>query len=199
MTKKKGTTQKSSQSKSQPDLTRPLSKWRIKELHAFAQEHGIELKKGTVKEMQEQIESLNKRGEIKLPNEGKRGGAREGAGRKPNTELERMKILRENAENHALEETIVVIKEGTTIKEVKMTRDLALLDVLFTEGMKRKNITAIKEYFDRTRGKSRQPVEHSGEIKTEDQYIPDDPATMKAYETYKKERKKLIAQGYYGE
>lgn len=100
---------------------------------------------------------------------------------------------------HALEEVPITVTTDGQTKSIKMTRAQALLDMLFTEGIRRKNVTATKEYFDRTRGKARQPIEHSGEIKTEDQYIPDDPATIKAHEVYMAERKKLIAQGYYAD
>jgi len=126
-----------------------------------------------------------------------RGGAREGAGRKPSEERERLLTLQEQAEEHALAEVPIAVTVNGETRSIKMTRAQALLDMLFTEGIKRKSIPATKEYFDRTRGKARQPIEHSGEIKTEDQYIPDDPATIKAHEVYIAERKKLIAQGYY--
>lgn len=150
-------------------------------------------------------EKLKKSSEISLKKpkksyykkKGGNGGAREGAGRKPNAEKERLIILEERAENHALEEVDVALTSKQGIKMVKKTRDVALLDVLFTEGLKRKNIQAIREYFDRTRGKARQPVEHSGKIETEDQYVPDNPALKKAHEVYMEETKKLIAQGYY--
>jgi len=139
--------------------------------------------------------------EKKQGNQGekKHGGARQGAGRKPSADRERLITLQEQAEMHALEEVPIAVTMNGETKNIKMTRAQALLDMLFTEGIKRKSIPATKEYFDRTRGKARQPIEHSGEIKTEDQYIPDDPATIKAHEVYVAERKKLIAQGYYAD
>lgn len=200
MTNKKGITQKSSTSKSQPDYTRPLSHWRRIECEEYAKEQGIELTSTTVKRMREELENLNKKGKIEFPhNNNKQGGSRKGAGRKPDAEIERLNILKERAENHALEEVDIRVVDGTTIKKVSKTRDLALLDTLFNEGFKNKNINAIREYFDRTRGKARQPLEHSGTINTEDQYIPDNPAIQNAYEVFKKERRKMIAKGYYGE
>lgn len=152
------------------------------------------------------MKTLKKDDEIKNTEKNKqrnvtvgRGGAREGAGRKPLAERERLITLQEQAEMHALEEVPIAVTMNGETRNIKMTRAQALLDMLFTEGIKRKNVTATKEYFDRTRGKARQPIEHSGEIKTEDQYIPDDPATIKAHEVYMAERKKLIAQGYYAD
>lgn len=152
--------------------------------------------KNTKKSQIEKIEK-NKGNQSKRDGRRNNGGARDGAGRKPNEDRERLNTLKDMAELHALEEVGVKITTAQGIKEVKKTRAGALLDVLFSEGLKNKNIPAIKEYFDRTRGKATQPVEHSGEIKTEDQYVPTDPALKKAHEVYIKETKKLIAQGYY--
>lgn len=150
-------------------------------------------KKATTKK-HTNLDNLKKDKENK---KGKHGGAREGSGRKPSAEKERLQQLKEEAEMHAFGVVDVAITEGGETKKVKMARHIALLDVLFQEGLKRKSIPAIKEYFDRTRGKSVQPIAHSGEIKTEDQYIPDDPAVEAAHNAYMTERKKLIAQGYY--
>lgn len=144
------------------------------------------------------LENLEKK-QVNQGEKKKHGGARQGAGRKPSEDRERLITLQEQAEMHALEEVPIAVTMNGETRNIKMTRAQALLDMLFTEGIKRKSIPATKEYFDRTRGKARQPIEHSGEIKTEDQYIPDDPATIKAHEVYVAERKKLIAQGYYAD
>lgn len=155
--------------------------------------------KATKKTVEKTVENVEK----KQGNQQKRnpyknnGGARPGAGRKPSAEKERLQQLKEEAEMHAFGEVDIAYTEGGTTKKVRMARHIALLDVLFQEGLKRKSIPAIKEYFDRTRGKAVQPIAHSGEIKTEDQYIPDDPAVEAAHEAYITARKKLIAQGYY--
>lgn len=159
-------------------------------------------KKGTTRKSSSpkaKTEKLKKSREISSAPKGKNGGARPGAGRKKSSEIERLVVLKEQAEEHALQEAEITVTTAKGAQLIKMQRSLILLDVLFNEGVKRKNIPAIKEYFDRTRGKARQPIEHSGEIKTEDQYIPDDPATKKAHEVYVAERKKLIAQGYYAD
>lgn len=158
-------------------------------------------RKATKKTAKKKLEKLEKntvnQDEQVEETKGQHGGAREGAGRKPAEDRERLQTLKDKAEDHALEEVAIAVTEGGTTKKVKMARHVALLDVLFQEGLKRKSIPAIKEYFDRTRGKAVQPLQHSGEIKTEDQFIPDDPATEAAHEAYMKTRKRLIAEGYY--
>lgn len=194
---KKDNSKKSPQKSNEVDITRPISKWRRKECEHFAKQEGIKLKGKTVSQMRKELDNLNKKGEIEFPNDNEHGGARDGAGRKPSAEKERLVLLQERAENHALEEVDVALMSAGGVEMVKKTRDVALLDILFSEGLKNKNITAIREYFDRTRGKARQPVEHSGKIETEDQYIPTDPALQKAHQVYMEETKKLIAQGYY--
>ena len=162
-------------------------------------------KKGTTRKgstSKAKTEKLKKVKTISTKPKGKNGGARPGSGRKPSPELERINRLKDEAEQHALQEIDAPVYDADgkkTAKTIKMARSVALLDLLFTEGLTNRNIPAIKEYFDRTRGKARQPIEHSGEIKTEDQYIPDDPATKKAHDVYIAERKKLIASGYYVE
>lgn len=157
-------------------------------------------KKATKKSTKKSLEKLEKNtGNQDTKKKGTHGGKREGAGRKPSEDRERLNTMKDMAEIHALEEVQASIIVDGKAQSYKATRHQVLLDVLFDEGMSKRNITAIKEYFDRTRGKSVQPVEHGGEIKTEDQYLPDDPATIAAHEAYKKERKKLIAQGYYGD
>lgn len=196
---KKDNSKKSPTKPDEADFTRPISKWRRIECEHFAEQEGIKLKGKNVAKMRSELKNLDKTGVIKLPMENGHGGARENSGRKPDAEKERVQQLTLHAEQHALEEVDVTLTSAKGIEIVKKTRDIALLDVLFTEGLKNKNISAIKEYFDRTRGRARQPVEHSGEIKTEDQYVPTDPALKKAHEVYMKETKKLIAQGYYDE
>lgn len=162
-------------------------------------------KKGTTRKSSSpkaKTEKLKKAKKISTKPKGKNGGARPGSGRKPSPEIERINRLKDEAEQHALQVVDIPTygADGKKLKKtIKLARSVALLDVLFNEGIENKNIPAIREYFDRTRGKARQPIEHSGEIKTEDQYIPDDPATEKAHAVYVAERKKLIASGYYVE
>ena len=85
----------------------------------------------------------------------KKGGKREGSGRKPMAGKKELVDLKTQLEAHASE--LVDIQMGE--KVIKMTRLLALMNILFTEGFKNKNIQAIKEYLDRTLGKARQPIE----------------------------------------
>ena len=163
----------------------------------MATKKGTTRKSSSKKATTKKIEKIEKKQGNQSDKRKKNGGARPGAGRKPSAEKERLVQLKEEAELHAFGEVAIAVTEGGVTKQIKMARHIALLDVLFQEGLKRKSIPAIKEYFDRTRGKSVQPIAHSGEIKTEDQYIPDDPAVEAAHNTYMNERKKLIAQGYY--
>jgi hypothetical protein len=152
-------------------------------------------KKATKKTTKRKIEKIEKKQGNQSDGRKNNGGAREGAGRKPLEERERLNTLKDQAELHALEEVEVAIVEGGVTKAVKMQRAHALLDVLFSEGLKRKNISAIKEYFDRTRGKARQEVDLSGEIQTQDQYTPTDPALRAASEAYKEALKQQIING----
>jgi len=154
-------------------------------------------KKATKKTSKKKLEQLEKNGLVQDKPKSSHGGARANSGPKKNDARERLNTLKDQAELHALEEVPITVTVNGQAQNIKMTRAQALLDMLFTEGIKRKSIPATKEYFDRTRGKSRQPVEHSGAIKTDDQYIPDDPAVEAAHNAYVTERKKLIAQGYY--
>lgn len=87
-------------------------------------------------------------------------------------------------EQHLFEEVEVVITEraGTTRVEKKSTLQ-AMLDTLRQEGLKNKNVAAIREYFDRTLGKAKQEVEYSGDMQAEEQRPPTkaEKAAAKAY------------------
>jgi len=91
----------------------------------------------------------------------------------------------EMKEEHLMEEVTVTTlnRETGTVKSVKKTRFRAILDMLSHEALTSKNVSAAKEYMDRTIGKSRQEVEHSGEIKVEEQRLPTkaERAAAKAY------------------
>lgn len=115
------------------------------------------------------------------------GGKREGSGRKPDVELAKIELLKTRAIEHAFQKQEVVITTARGQKIVEMERDIALLDMLFTEAIRNKNVRAASEYFDRTRGKASQPVEMSGSLKVEDQYVPEeDPALQAAIDAYNK-------------
>jgi len=115
------------------------------------------------------------------------GGKRDGSGRKPDVELAKIELLKTRAIEHAFQKQEVVITTARGQKIVEMERDIALLDMLFTEAIRNKNVRAASEYFDRTRGKASQPVEMSGSLKVEDQYVPEeDPALQAAIDAYNK-------------
>jgi len=115
------------------------------------------------------------------------GGPRPGAGRKPDPEIAKIELLKTRAIEHAFQKQEVVITTARGQKIVEMERDIALLDMLFTEAIRNKNVRAASEYFDRTRGKASQPVEMSGSLKVEDQYVPEeDPALQAAIDAYNK-------------
>ena len=95
-----------------------------------------------------QIEKIEKVDQRK-----KNGGRRSGSGRKslvPKEEIERVKKL---IEQHSME---------TDPKDKKKrARILRLLDTLYEEGVKRRNISAIREYLDRQLGKSKEHIDHT--------------------------------------
>lgn len=154
-------------------------------------------KKVTKKTIKKQTEKTEKKQGNQIETKGKNGGAREGSGRKKNEDRERLNTLKDEAELHAMAEVNVAVTEGGVVKSVKKQRAHALLDVLFTEGLKHKSIPAIKEYFDRTRGKARQEVDLSGEIKTSEQYTPEDPALKAASDAYAQAIRQQVIDGTY--
>lgn len=94
----------------------------------------------------------------------KNGGKRAGSGRKPAVDKHVLLTVKEMIAKHATEE--IEVQPSRTSKElVKKSRYLILLDVLFEEGTK-KNIPAIKEYYDRTLGKVPQPIKGDPDDRT---------------------------------
>jgi len=87
---------------------------------------------------------------------GKNGGYRPGSGRKPlmdKKEIERVKGL--------------ISQHGLQIDESdlhKRTRMLRLLDTLYEKGVNKQDVAAIREYLDRQLGKSKEHVEHTGNL-----------------------------------
>ncbi len=77
-------------------------------------------------------------------------------------------------ENHLMElvEVTTINRETSKTTTTKKETMLAILDMLRHEALKNKSIPAAKEYFDRTLGKSKQEIEHSGEIKVDEQRLP---------------------------
>lgn len=137
-------------------------------------------------------ESNEKGAPIEYTKDGRRkspnmGGKRKGAGKKKRDDRPVQRTLTEIAESHATEvvEVQVINKTTNTADVVRKTRSEAILDMLYTEAVNRKNIAAAREYHDRTRGKPKQELEHSGEIKTDKQRAPTkaEIEAAKAYES----------------
>lgn len=86
---------------------------------------------------------------LEKPKKSSWGGKRKGSGRKPlmnKAELDRVKEL--------------IGQHGAEIDPLrKKERSLAILDVLYEEGVSKRNIMAIKEYLDRQLGRSKQGVD----------------------------------------
>ena len=78
------------------------------------------------------------------------GGARLNAGRKPNRDKEAVRKMKSKIEQHGLKTEVINGK--------KQSRVEILLTVLFREGAKG-NVSAIKEYFDRQVGRSKESIE----------------------------------------
>lgn len=100
------------------------------------------------------------------------GGAREGSGRKKNKEKESVRSLMQRVEVHANE--VVGLKLKDTNKIIKKQRILFILDVLYNEAVNKRNIPAIKEYLDRTMGKSKQSIEYEDKNTSELEQIKKD-------------------------
>jgi len=152
------------------------------------------------KATKKKLENLNSTQDKTSSKGSNHGGARKGAGRKPGQTADQQRLtgLKEMAELHALEEVDVPMMVGGQAKMVKMTRTKAILNMLWTEAVMKKNIQASKEYGDRTRGRARQEIDMTGEIKTADQYTPEDPALAIAQKAYADAIKNQIVNGEYG-
>lgn len=83
--------------------------------------------------------------------------------------------LIEARKQHVNEEVEIQILDRSkpgNIRIEKRTRLVAILDMLAQSALKDKDVSAAKEYLDRTIGKTKQEIEHSGEIKVEEQRLP---------------------------
>jgi len=83
--------------------------------------------------------------------------------------------LIEARKQHVKEEVEIQILDRSkpgNIRIEKRTRLVAILDMLAQSALKDKDVSAAKEYLDRTIGKTKQEIEHSGEIKVEEQRLP---------------------------
>src|SRR4051812_39288599 len=86
----------------------------------------------------------------------KKGGYRAGSGRKPLVSKEEIERVNNLIEQHSV--------EIDPQDKKKRARILRLLDTLYEEGVKKRNIAAIKEYLDRQIGKSKEHVELKGNL-----------------------------------
>jgi len=114
----------------------------------------------------------------------KNGGRRTGSGRKKSEELLAIKGLKEKIDDHKSEliDITKVSQKGKKTIE-KKERLLAMLEMLFQEAYHRKNVSAAKEWFDRTLGKAPQSFELSGSVENREQRVPT-KAEMKAASAY---------------
>ena len=89
-------------------------------------------------------------------------------------------------ETHLFEEVTVTThnRETQEFRSEKKTRFRALLDMLSHKALTEKDVPSAKEYMDRTLGKAKQEVLHSGEIKTDEQRVPT-PAEKAAAAAYR--------------
>ena len=106
-------------------------------------------------------------------NKKKWGGSRVNAGRKKKTENVILEELNEEIKNHKskLVDVTNISQEGRE-KIEKKERLLIVLEVLFQEACLRKNISAAKEWLDRTMGKAPQTLEHSENTSPIEQRVP---------------------------
>ena len=114
------------------------------------------------------------------------GGARKGAGRKPRKASITYEKLTELCELHAQEviEVRVLDKQTKKYKTEKMSRAHALLNALFERALHKKDVPAIREYFDRTMGRARQQISLDGNVNINEQRQPTQAEieAAKAYE-----------------
>lgn len=104
----------------------------------------------------EKLKNVKKKGYKK---KGGNGGRRSNSGRKPLELDERRRSLKKSWENFALEEIEVSrLDRGTQeVRKDKVQRQRVAQEALF-EKVKEKDVAAIKEFNDRTLGKSKQPI-----------------------------------------
>lgn len=90
------------------------------------------------------------------------------------TSLSKDPKVTEMRNHHMMEDVEVTVRDRKTneIKSSKKATMLAILDMLRHEALQNKSIPAAREYFDRTLGKAKQEIEHSGEIKVDEQRVP---------------------------
>lgn len=110
----------------------------------------------------------------------KNGGARENSGPAPKEEKLIESGLKDLIDAHA--QTDYEWQQNKKSGIVRKARALLLLDKLFELGLKRGNIQAIKEYFDRTLGKAPQPLTGDTKNPLAIRVISVDPAIAEKYD-----------------
>jgi len=187
-------TAKTKSKPSQAKRPKHRKEWKRPHWVSYALEVGIEdAGKKTIAEIKSVLKHMIAEGEL----ENQRGGEREGAGRKKATVLEAITSSQEMIAEHATTEIEVKVLDeenpGET-KKVKMTRTQALMAKLFAEGIKG-NVSAANSYLDRHLGRAKQSIEHSGEIKTEEQNVPtrEESAAAAAYEKALEEGRPVLS------
>lgn len=112
-----------------------------------------EKSKKSVSDKTEKLKKSTKRKKSQYVKKGGNGGARQGSGRKKREDLEVVKKIKEIIEMHGIEE--VYVQKGGKVE--KLTRVAVLLESLYREGANG-NVQAIKEYFDRQIGRSKESL-----------------------------------------
>lgn len=144
-----------------------------------ATEVGIpEADKMTVAEIRASLKKLKEQGELE--------DGRKNNGRPTIDVIKMQQHAVELVAEHAMTEVEVLIKDHDNPgepKRVKMTRVEAIMTKLFTTATGG-NVAAMTAYLDRYMGKAKQAIEHSGEIKVEEQNqpSPEEVAAARAYE-----------------
>ncbi len=145
-----------------------------------AGEKGIS--KMSMRQMRKRVCELKKERRIREDDRIDNGGTREGSGQ---VSIEKEPLVHEIKRDHVFEEVEIVITDRRTgqAKTEKKKRLIAMLDMLAQEALQRKNISAAKEWLDRTLGKAHQSIEHSGQIDTLEQKVPTkaEQAAARAY------------------
>jgi len=120
---------------------------------------------------------------------GGNGGARPGAGRAPGSKNAATLVkeaLGQRYEAFGEEEIEIVVNTAKGQQIVKKARAIAVMEMLFTEAIRTKSISAGIAFLDRVSGKPKQSIDHSGNIGADDQETPDteaDRAAEKAFLT----------------
>jgi len=118
---------------------------------------------------------------------GKLEDGRKEDGQKKKADVKAMVLLaQEQKANHAMGEVEILINDKDNPgapQRLKVTPVETLMYKLYTVGVGG-NVQAITAYLDRFAGKPKQSIEHTGEIKTDEQEMPtpEEQAAAKAYQ-----------------